>query len=257
MHSLDVVLDEYEAMWCGSETPPDVLEYVARLPGDVIEQGAMHELALIDMEWRWRTYFRPGIILSGKADNLRWLPRLPTWADYCRLLEGRGLLVFEGVCREYRVRQLFGDRPNCSQFAAASPSLEAELNLRLPELAAELTRATVCLIRNGLPRFSCPLPGVLEVGRRRVQEPSAPALVDAPCGQRLIVVELPQAHISRSQFRLKVVAKDRLLVQHSASHGYVDCIPGGRLTKDQFCEVSVPCQLVLAGLSLRIERLSR
>jgi len=252
MDALDRCLDDYETLWRGCRKPPDLLSFVAQLFPAVIERGAPAELALIDLEQRWRFYFRPG--MPHPTDSAaNGLPRLPAWADYCRLLPTCSPLWLEGSCREFRVRQLFGDRPDYRDFASACPAIAAELNQRLPALAAELTRASVSVIQDGRSVFSCPLPGRLEVGRRRAQEPPAPAVIDAAGGRRLLIAELTVTHISRSQFRLEVVAKDRLLVQHASERGYLDYGLGGRLTKDSSCEVPVPCQLCLRDLVLRID----
>lgn len=253
MDPLDRCLDDYEALWRGCRTPPNLLGFVAQLSPAAIELGAAHELALIDIEQRWRFHFHPGLSFVAASAAVDSLPGLPSWADYCRLLPSCSKRWLDGSCREFSVRQLFGDRPDYRDFAKASPTIASELNQRLPALAAELTRATVSLIQKGRVVFSCPLPGRLEVGRCRVGEPAAPAAIDTAGGRRLLIAELTVTHISRCQFRLEVIAKDRLLVQHASDRGYLDCCPGVRLTKDGSCKLPVPCQLGVRDLGLSID----
>jgi hypothetical protein len=256
MEILDRCLDEFEVLWQKGRAPPDLVGFAAQLPEAAVAAGAHRELALIDLEHRWRLFFRPGRPLSA-AGEFAGLPKLPRWSDYFLVLPACDPDWLEGACREFRVRQLFGDRPDYRDVATNCPAIVAELNRHLPELAAELTRATVSLIQDGQRIYSCPLPPRLEVGRRRVDEPPAPILLQTESGPRLLIAELTLAHISRSQFQLQVVAKDRLFVQHVAGRGYVDCMPGDRLKEDACCELPVPCQLHLKGIGLRIERRSR
>ena len=253
MDALDRCLDKYEALWQSGHAPPDLVDYAAQLPQAAIAAGADRELALVDLEHRWRMFFRPGRPLAA-AGEFAGLPNLPRWSDYFLVLPACDPAWLEGACREFRVRQLFGDRPDYRDFAANYPAIAAELDQRLPELAAELTRATVSVIQNEQCIYSCPLPPRLEVGRRRVDEPSAPVLLQTENIPRLLIAELTLAHVSRAQFQLQVVAKDRLVVQHVAGRGYVDCIPGDRLKEHASCELPVPCRLHLKGIGLRIER---
>jgi len=256
MDALDRCLDDYEALWQAGQAPPDLVGYAAQLPTAAIAAGAHRELALVDLEHRWRLFFRPGGPIAS-AGRFAGLPNLPAWSDYSQVLPGCDSLCLDGVCREFRVRQLYGDRPDYRDVAARYPAIAANLEQRLPELAAELTRATVSVIQDGQPTYACPLPSRLEVGRRRVDEPPAPILLQSESGPRLLIAELTLAHVSRAQFQLQVVAKDRLFVQHVAARGYVDCFPGERLKDNACCELPVPCQLRLKGIVLRIERRSR
>jgi hypothetical protein len=252
---LDQCLDDYETLWSGSHLPPDLLEFLRQRPSAAADRHTASELALIDLEQRWRLFFRAeGNGAAQERKDAAGLPRLPTWADYCRLLSALDPNWLEGVCHEFRVRQLFGDRPSSRELAARYPEANPSLGERLPDISAQLMRANITLVEDGRPIFTCRLPGRLEIGRRRVGEPPSPGLVEAGQSRRLLVAELTFAKISRSQVELEVIAKDRLLVQHKASRGSVVCCPGPKLTQNDSCEAAVPFLLNLRGLVLRIER---
>jgi hypothetical protein len=76
---LDAWLDDYEARWNASDQPPDLAEFLRAIaPGEAPPRLAA-ELAMIDLEMRWRRFFpsggaatRPGQPAAGDP-----LPALP------------------------------------------------------------------------------------------------------------------------------------------------------------------------------------
>lgn len=251
---IDRWLDDYEELWCREQVPPDLFAFIARLP-ESEQQLASPELALIDLEHRWKRFFRanPHGVAPGTGSAPA-IPLLPTWSDYSDRLQACHALWLDGICHEFRVRQLFGDRTPCRDFLARYTAASADLADRLPAIAAELTQATVILFDDGRLLYSCHLPGRLEVGRCRAGEPPAPALATGDGMNRLLIADSADGEISRAQCQLEVVAKDRVLVRHKAAKGSVTCCPGRKLRESECCEVQIPLLLIFQRLTVRIER---
>ena len=72
---------------------------------------------MIDLEYRWRLG-ELGIV--APAVLIRERPRLEDYVAHYAELGGLAQLSLELVGTEYRVRRRWGDRPNASEYAAAS-----------------------------------------------------------------------------------------------------------------------------------------
>jgi eukaryotic-like serine/threonine-protein kinase len=133
------VLVEFEESW-RSGRAPDLAEFLSRssIGGDGDPSAArvdlLLDLVLVDMEYRWR---EPSSRLNG-AFPAR--PRLDHYlARYPELTRPAGVpLVLIGA--EYRIRQLWGDRPDSSEYLARFPSSAATLREELRQIDAEIAR---------------------------------------------------------------------------------------------------------------------
>lgn len=247
----DDLLDEFENLWRrGGEAPS--LELFAQRHSPAPD--LMRELALIDLEHHWRRGADRAAPTERSAPSD--LPPIAGWLDYCRRFPECDPRDVEARCHEYRVRQLFGDRPDYRPFASESPDIAELLATRLPDLAAQLTRATIHVLRYGQSAFACPLPGRIEVGRRRLDEPPSPGVVGSGDERRLLVAEAQAKTISRSQFRCTVIARDRVLIEHLAARSYVVCSPGGKLRDDASLILPIPSEIQLDGCAVRFDATS-
>lgn len=252
---LDHWLDKYEALWSSSATvPPSLIRFLEALPED--DAGSItRELALIDLEHRWRRFFP---LKSSYDQQASGLSCLPLWVDYCRSLPSCEMNWLEGILHEFRVRQLFGDRPHYRHAMKPYPSVAEELQRRLPEVAAATTRATVTVLEHAGQStagqcYSCRLPGRLEIGRQRADEPPAPTLVPSTPSPRLLIANSRINYISRTQCQLEVVAKDRILVRHTASKGTIQLGSGRQLLCTDSRELDLPVALTFHGRTVEIE----
>jgi hypothetical protein len=251
---LDHWLDDYEARWNASDQPPDLAEFLRAIAPGAAPARLAAELAMSDLELRWRRFFpsggapvQPSQTAAGDP-----LPALPIWDDYAQRLALGEAWTDEGLCHEFRVRQLFGDRPDYRDFLRHCPAAAA-LRQRLPAIAAELTRGTIRLSAGGHVMFACRLPDRLEVGRRRVGEPLPPCITESESGARLLVADLPAVRISRAQFWLEVIAKGRILLTHIATKGQIVVNAQQRLTGNESLVAELPCLVEMRGVVLRIE----
>ena len=108
---LESVYDRFEAAWQRGEEP-DLDEFAAELKEDSRRQQALHELVLIDLEYRWRraaSVIRaerdgnvPRLNLSPFATNGR--PFLEDYIDRWPVFGPLDRLPIEVIVYEFRVR---------------------------------------------------------------------------------------------------------------------------------------------------------
>lgn len=251
---LDRFLDSFEAKWRSAQEPPSMeseLTSASELSQAELSE-LRRELALIDMEQRWRRYYTLHAPSSGDQAALNAaFPKLPTWDDYCRrqACEPSG----EGICHEFRVRQAFGDRPDYRDFLTRYETLRPLLSERLPQIAAALTRGQLKLYEGSELVMTCHMPGSVEVGRQRQNEPTAPAMIKTESGHRLLVTELTNVQLSRKRFSLEMIAFQRLWVRHLADKGTLRLNYSTRLAAGESCLVELPCTITFNPWSLRVE----
>jgi hypothetical protein len=203
----------------------------------IIGSRLISELAFVDLEQRWRRSYRSGRDVAKSNESF---PTLPSWRDYtCRFHLQHD--VVDGICYEFRVRQLFGDRPNYEDLMGCYPEQATSLRQRLPAVAAELTRASLRLFRGQTLLFTAPLPPRCEIGRQKQGEPDPPTFVSDGQVCRILVAGSGETHLSRAQFRCVAAAKGRLQIQHCASKGRVDINAQFRLQGQESCYIDLPC----------------
>lgn len=252
---LEALLDDYETRSYTNSSNLCVLlffeEMKSGLPRSILPSFA-RELARVDLELRWRRFFSAGEDAQGRPTSNApdRLPALPTWADYCQKLNLEQSI--EGICHEYRIRQLFGDRPTVSEFCECYPAHASELSEHLFNLGAELTEAAVRVSVSGRLVFGCHLPGHLEVGRQRIDEAPGPRLATEGQCQRLIIADVFAVNISRRQCELEVIALRRVLLQHRGEKGSVVLQHGKSLSGHESCEAELPVTLQISQITIDI-----
>ena len=129
---LESVYEKFESAWV--ETPyPNLRKYLT----DHDEQARktlLIELIQIDMERRWRA------TETSPADDT--LPPCPSVADYVSAFPECGSvndLPIEVLAFEFRVRNLWGNRPNVTEFVSQFPSRREELQKLCDEVVSNLT----------------------------------------------------------------------------------------------------------------------
>ncbi len=129
---LESVYEKFESAWV--ETPyPNLRRYLT----DHDEQSRKRlliELIQIDMERRWRA------TETSPTDDT--LPSCPSVADYVSAFPECGSvndLPIEVLAFEFRVRNLWGNRPNVTEFVSQFPSRREELQKLCDEVVSHLT----------------------------------------------------------------------------------------------------------------------
>ena len=131
--SLDQVILAFEQTW-QAESLPSIHSYLSDCSAEFHDQ-LVYELVLIDMEFRWRA------TASGKTivDSLGGQPVWRTYVQHIAQLGEVGQISPELLAEEYRIRQLWGDRPSQDQFMSAFPHQFP----RLPKLLAAIDEELV------------------------------------------------------------------------------------------------------------------
>jgi len=130
--AIEAAVLAFEQAWQAA-SPPSISEILATHdPG--FKRRLARELALIDMEFRWQASEQG----HEFNDHLGGKPR---WTDYV-LQVGEigelGQIPPEMIAEEYRIRQLWGDRPNRDQFISTFPQQFTELPKWLATIDDEL-----------------------------------------------------------------------------------------------------------------------
>ena len=129
------LIEEFEQEWRRGKRPTVasfVHERLARMAGVCADSSAetllVQELIAVDLEWRWKDSRRCGI--AG------W--RLEKYWDDLPSLGSLEMIPLSLVEEEYRVRRLWGDRPEHGEFFARFTQHAAILKTRLAEVDREL-----------------------------------------------------------------------------------------------------------------------
>ena len=113
--SIEPIILAFEQAWRAA-SPPPMNDFLSECDPE-FKGRLVYELALIDMEYRWRASVCGDSITDPLGGQ-------PAWSDYAEhILEfgDVGQIPAELVAEEYRVRQLWGDRPSQDQFMSAFP----------------------------------------------------------------------------------------------------------------------------------------
>jgi tRNA A-37 threonylcarbamoyl transferase component Bud32 len=129
-------------------SPPAITEFLpskgARARGT---RELLLELVSVDLEYRWQ----PESLSQASQDALG---ARPTLADYAREVPAvgavRGLPTWL-VCEEYRVRQVWGDRPSHERFLSEYPEHATELAPLLQQIDRELAVEELPAAGSALP----------------------------------------------------------------------------------------------------------
>jgi hypothetical protein len=126
-----VILD-FERVW-RSDSPPCISQAIHDCEANA-KAGLARELALVDMEFRWQASAR-GRSLSDSLGGQ------PTWWEYAQHVPdigGVSQIPPVLVAEEYRIRQVWGDRPSHDRFISSYPDQLTRLPKWLSRIDDEL-----------------------------------------------------------------------------------------------------------------------
>ncbi|MFN0055496.1 MAG: serine/threonine-protein kinase [Planctomycetales bacterium] len=155
---LEEAIARFEAAW--QSGVPDLHSFLSLFRfEDTVQARLLHELVLIDLEFRWRqfgTSFRSGASDAelhsafAVADALNRDPRATLLEEYTRtyprLCDGESIPL-ELIGEEYRVRQRWGDRPGIDEYLRRFPAWRAQLRDVVDQIDQELRRETEPTVR--------------------------------------------------------------------------------------------------------------
>lgn len=131
---LESVYDRFEAAWQRGDEP-DIDEFAAELKDDSRRQQALHELVLIDLEYRWRRAV-PAIRVAQGSSAPQWVPSpfaangRPFLEDYIERWPEFGpvdRLPMSAIVHEFRVRCNAGDTPELAEYFRRFPTQAVNL----------------------------------------------------------------------------------------------------------------------------------
>lgn len=132
---LSIILDRFDAAWASGAAP----EIDAFLPREGAEsepsrQLVLFELVMIDLERRWLGDTREAATLPPDAERF---PAKPTVEDYVVRHPRLGpvaSLPIRLICKEYRVRRLWGEQPAHDEYLRRFPGQANELQAALIDI---------------------------------------------------------------------------------------------------------------------------
>ena len=154
---IDAECDRFEASWQVGSVPR-IEDYLEAWKGPQHvdhRRKLLHELVLIDVEYRWRLDSTISDAEKGAAEvdvpppentDLRRLPLRPLLGDYIDRypeLECDGYRQMQLITTEYRVRQQWGDRPRYPDYRDRFPRVDHSLENTLRKTALRLSPTMV------------------------------------------------------------------------------------------------------------------
>ncbi len=144
------LIDEFDVAWRNDEQP-DIDTFLARRPaassasGRLARNGVLVELVKIDLEYRWRQAHRKSKIRNPKPEMRQGSapPLIEQYEKRFPSLSLTGQRRIELAAEEYRVRRIWGDLPNKSEYSDRFPEIESELSLSLEQIDGELAADTL------------------------------------------------------------------------------------------------------------------
>ena len=139
--ALEAEFERFEIAWQAG-SPPQIDQFLdsasqsAAMRDVVLRRHFLVELVAIDLERRWRAKSAPSLSTVASAQtSTREVPYKPRLEDYVQrfpTLISDGELPIDLIAHEYRVRNLWGDRPPISEYP---PRFPAQADVVLSELA--------------------------------------------------------------------------------------------------------------------------
>ena len=130
--------EQFEKAWQSGDVP-DIAGFAAGVPVNRYRE-CVEELVMIDMEYRWKSASIPGRV--NDPANTQLPTELPKSLDqYIALfppLESQGNISVRLLRQEYRVRHLWGDRPDRDAFRKFAPDAWEGLESALDEVDSQL-----------------------------------------------------------------------------------------------------------------------
>lgn len=147
---IDAIRDQFESAWLAGEEP-DIEDYLGRASdADDAEasRSLLLELVMIDLEHQWRhaSERSKGDTPASTDETLDIQsptgerPLLEDYAARFPVLRRVEELPLDMIAFEYRVRHVFGDRPNHAEYNKRFPERQDELTERLHEIDEEIAQ---------------------------------------------------------------------------------------------------------------------
>lgn len=149
---LESIYDRFESAWQNGEEP-DIDEFAAELKDDSRRQQALHELVLIDLEYRWRRT-APAIRVAQGGSAIQQTPSpfaasgRPFLEDYIERWPEFGpgeRIPTSAIVHEFRVRCDAGDTPELAEYFRRFPNQARSLHEALQLEVEDRLHATKTL----------------------------------------------------------------------------------------------------------------
>jgi len=124
-HTAEALLGRFDQAW-KKGTAPSIAAFLSLLAATEARRPFLEELVMIDLEYRWRQ--------QSPQQRLRLEDYAKTFPELGRL----EAVSRELIAAEYRVRHLWGDRPEHAEYLARFPAQAASLRASLEQVDSEL-----------------------------------------------------------------------------------------------------------------------
>ena len=243
---VDAVCDEFDQRWQAGCFP----EIEEVIPPDAEDRGVLiamlRELLPIDMEYRWRNALREPVFVK----------RRPWLEDYIRrfpILGTSSGTVVGLAQREFRIRQIWGDRPSLATYRQRFSKLSAALEFSLRNVLNELVTTRIKVFRQGDLLLTEQVLRAVSVGRQRANESPPVSFESNERCDRLVIAKNAERRFSREHLHLELVAMDRAVVVNRSETMEVflgeDSVP---LTPGQVHGRRPPVSIVVDDVIIRL-----
>ena len=264
--AVDADCDRFEASWQVGRVPR-IEDYLEAWQGPQhVEQRRtlLHELVLIDVEYRWRRGSPISDTETSEADvdvppaenaglcRLPLRPLLEDYLDHYPELECDGYKQMQLITTEYRVRQQWGDRPRYPDYRDRFPRVDDSLETTLRKTALRLSPTMVRIYRQQELVFSREYASPLEIGRQKVGEPSPYGFVPSEGMDRIIIAPAHDHMVSRSQLFLEIVARKGFLIQNRSKKSNLFLQSGEKLPPGEIRFGDTPVLVSVGEIAVRL-----
>jgi hypothetical protein len=241
MEAVDLLLKELDDHW-ENGLAPDIVKMLSRAG------SASVELCAADLEWRWRRSRHTGTA-SGLAAIL---PERPAAVDYQALIPELWRIRecrLELIESEWIARSVWGDEPHVESFLKlwAADGVTAEALMR--KLGA-VSPLFLSVFRDGFCKLTIPAPAEFIIGRRKSDEPPAPAWI--PDTRRLLMAEGTDLKISRNQASVRRTRIREVYIENLSAKAELPL--GSRTLRPRsHCHLPIPLQVAFNGVQIVLE----
>jgi hypothetical protein len=202
MCDIDAILDDFEEAWTQSE-PPCFEEFESRLPEEGY-QSAVSDLIQIDLEHRWK-WPDAGLRMT-----------LTDYLQRCRFPVSETTQT--GVlCREYGIRNRWGDCISRREICRKYPSLESGFLRDVEGEIRDIARwPQISLMSTGKLLAQVPLDRAILAGRAQNNKEQPYTVETSPFAHRLHLCDMMDASLSRNQITVTLVTPGIIRIANSS-----------------------------------------
>ncbi|QDV67361.1 hypothetical protein Poly24_10560 [Rosistilla carotiformis] len=239
------LIDRFEAAW--QQRDYGAIDSLLCDPTLAIDDAA--ELAMIDLEYRWRFPVPVGVETA--------IPNSPIVEDYCQrmpALPAGYRQVWELIGEEYRVRLQWATAPTIDDLLLRFDAYSREvLEKMIGRLQQEVPHLWLVIVRGETELSRTRFHRTLDVGRQSIGQPLPFAEIPVADYRKLIIAELDNVTVSRNQLRLSRSSVG-VQLKNLSSQVVVRFGFRSRLLPRQCVESVVPVTLSIGDLELHITR---